>query len=344
MTRIDLLDLTKEYTPDHPGVSGLTLSIDEGEMLALLGPSGAGKTTVLRMVAGLLQPTRGDVRMNGRSVLQVPPEKRGAVMVFQENTLFPFMSVGKNVAFGLELQGLEQDVIQRRVSEALETVQIAGFENRSPHQLSGGQRQRVALARALVIRPKVLLLDEPLSNLEPRLRGELRAMICALQKDLGITTVFVTHDQAEAVAVADRIALLLEGRIRQVGPPRNFFERPEDAQVARFFGGVNFVPGVKDGPLVHTPMGSLQVPSSQHPDGEVLLTIRPEAIDIGFNGHNNLLGRVRACSYRGSMVLCQADVNGVGLQVTAPPYRAFEEGDTIQIHLPQERICLLPKE
>ena len=343
MTALTLRNLTKAYAPGNPALSNMSLDVEAGELLVLLGPSGSGKTTALRLIAGLMQPTGGDILFNGRSVLQTPAEKRGAVMVFQEHALFPFMSVGDNVAFGLKIQKLSQAAIQARVREVLTNVQLPGFEGRWPDQLSGGQRQRVALARALAVRPNLLLLDEPLSNLEPGLRESLRNMVRSLQQQAGITTLFVTHDQAEAVAIADRIALLFEGRLRQLGPPRHFYEQPADEQVARFFGGVNFLSGVKQGPLVHTPVGPLEVSAAPHVSGEVLLTIRPEAIEIGANGHNNLPACVKDYSYRGLMAHCAAGVDGAELQVAAPPFRTYHIGEQITLHLPRERICLLPK-
>jgi ABC-type Fe3+/spermidine/putrescine transport system ATPase subunit len=344
MTTLTLINLTKEYSPSVPVLTDLNLAVGDGELLALLGPSGSGKTTTLRLIAGLLKPTRGDLLFDGRSVLKMPPEKRGAVMVFQEHTVFPFMSVAENVAFGLKLKRLNRAAIRAAVTEALASVQLSGFEDWWPDQLSGGQRQRVALARALAVRPKLLLLDEPLSNLEPGLREELRGMIRSLQQETGITTLFVTHDQAEAVAVADRIALLFDGQLRQVGPPRSFYETPADKQVARFFGGVNFLPGVKRGTMVQTAIGPLELTPSDWPDGDVLLTIRPEAIEIGANGHNNLAAHIKSYSYRGLVAYCGAGVNGVQLQVVAPPYRPYRKGESIMLHLPRERICLLPPE
>lgn len=310
--------------------------------MVLLGPSGCGKTTTLRLIAGLSRPTRGDVLFDGTSVLKLPPEKRGAVMVFQEDALFPFMSVGENVAFGLKMRKLEQAVIRKRVAAALASVQLNGFEQRPPVQLSGGQRQRVALARALVTQPRLLLLDEPLSNLDRNLRQKLRQMVRSLQKEAGITTLFVTHDQAEAVAIADRIALMMDGRLRQVGSPRDFYENPVDAQVARFFGASNFIPGIKRGPVVETDIGRIEVPDTSLSDGPILLTIRPEAIEIGANGHNNFSARVQACRYSGMSAHCQVGINQTRLHLAASPFSAYQEGDQIVLHMPRERICLLP--
>ncbi len=340
MTTVTLKNLSKHYG-NAAAVQDLTMDIADGEMVVLLGPSGSGKTTTLRLVAGLLNPSAGELLFDGRSVLSTPPEKREAVMVFQEHMLFPFMSVGDNVAFGLKIKKQPKKVIREAVALALDAVQLEGFEQRWPDELSGGQRQRVALARALAVKPRLLLLDEPLSNLEPGLREELREMIRLLQRQAGITTLFVTHDQMEAVAVADRIALLFDGRLHQIGRPRDFYERPANEKVARFFGGVNFLPGIKQGKVVETAVGKLEVAPNGMPDGKVLVTIRPEAIEIGANGHNNLPAQVRSYNYRGLVAYCKTGVEGLELQVVAPPFRPYTEGERVTLHLPRERICLL---
>lgn len=343
MTTLTLSDVTKVYEPGVVAVSDLSLDVESGELLVILGPSGCGKTTTLRLIAGLLQPTAGDILFDGKSALALPPEKRGAVMVFQENALFPFRSVRDNVAFGLQLRKLDRDVIRRRVTEALAMVQMADYEEYWPDQLSGGQKQRVALARALVIRPNLLLMDEPLSSLDRDLREKLQQMIRNLQREANITTLFVTHDQAEAVAIADRIALIFGGRLRQVGTPRDFYEHPADAQVARFFGDANFLSGVKQGRVVHTAIGPIEVLPSALSDGPVLLIIRPEAIEIGRNGHNTFIADVKSYHYRGLIARCQASVNDLHLHIVAPPFQTFQEGQKIQLHLPRERILLLPE-
>jgi ABC-type Fe3+/spermidine/putrescine transport system ATPase subunit len=252
------------------------------------------------------------------------------------------MSVGENVAFGLKMQKLSAETIRKRVADALAAVQLPDSEARRPDQLSGGQRQRVALARALVIRPKLLLLDEPLSNLDRELRVELRQMIRNLQQEMGITTLFVTHDQMEAVTIADRIGLMLDGHLRQVDQPQAFYDQPADAQVARFFGASNFIPGVKQGQRVATPLGELEVLPSSLSDGPVTLTIRPEAIEIGNNGHNNFTAQIQKARYQGQSVQYQVAINDTHLQLVATPFDGYQEGDNILLHLPRERICLLP--
>ncbi len=345
MTALTLTRLTKEF-PSREGpvrvLRSLSLSVESGELLALLGPSGCGKTTTLRLIAGLLDPTSGEIAFDEESVLRLPPEKRGAVMVFQGHALFPFMSVADNVAFGLKMRGLKRDAIRRRVMEALELVRLSGFERRWADELSGGQRQRVALARALVVRPRLLLLDEPFSNLDAELREELRAEVVRLQKRLGLTTIFVTHDQAEAVAVADRIALMMEGVIVQAGRPRDFYERPAEARVARFFGNPNIFPARKRGEVIETDWGALIVGPSPLPDGPVLATIRPEAIQFGVNGANTLSGQITDWTYQGQSARCQTMVGDRQLEIISPPYMACQPGDVITLHFPRERIWLMP--
>ncbi len=344
MTTVSLHNLSLDF-PSGPSVlHDVSLTVGQGELMVLLGPSGSGKTTILRSIAGLLRPTEGDIRFDERTVLDVPPEKRGAVMLFQEHALFPFWDVGANVAFGLRMRRIDAATIRRKVAQALAAVQLTGYENRRPDELSGGQRQRVALARALVVQPRVLLLDEPLSSLEPSLREDLRGTIRTLQQQAGITMIFVTHDQTDAVAVADRICLLMQGAVRQIGEPRSFFERPVDSEVARFFGGINFLPGIKRGRIVETDIGPLEVGDTERPDGDVLVTIRPEAVEVGKNGHNNLVGLVESYSFQGLVARCGAGISDTQLQLTVTPYQRFRRGEKILIHLPRERIHLLPVE
>jgi ABC-type Fe3+/spermidine/putrescine transport system ATPase subunit len=221
-------------------VAGVDLEVRDGEFLTLLGPSGCGKTTTLGLIAGFFPPSAGEIFLRGRPVAGLPPFKRDIGVVFQDYALFPHMTAGENVAFGLRMRGLPKAEIHSRVNEALDLVQLRGLAERRPLELSGGQRQRVALARALVIRPAVLLLDEPLSNLDLKLREEMRVEIAGLQRRLGITTVFVTHDQGEALVMSDRIAVMNAGRIEQLGSPADVYERPATRFVAQFIGRMNF--------------------------------------------------------------------------------------------------------
>ena len=239
MVRVELRGILKEWEDFRLQIDGLT--VKDGEFLTLLGPSGCGKTTTLRMIAGFERPDKGEVLFDGRRVNELPPYERGIGIVFQDYALFPHMTVFKNVAFGLEMKGLPRGEVERKVRWALETVGLTGFENRYPEQLSGGQQQRVALARALVVEPEVLLLDEPLSNLDAKIRERLRGEIKRIQRELGITTLYVTHDQEEAMAVSDRIAVMNVGHVEQVGKPLELYYHPKTEFVARFLGLSNIL-------------------------------------------------------------------------------------------------------
>ena len=239
MVRVELRGVTKEWEGFRLGIS--ELEVKDGEFLTLLGPSGCGKTTTLRMIAGFERPDGGEILFDGRRVNDLPPYERNIGIVFQDYALFPHMTVFKNVAFGLEMKKLPKSEIERKVKWALEITGLVGLEKRYPEQLSGGQQQRVALARALVVEPEVLLLDEPLSNLDAKIRERLRGEIKRIQRELGITTVYVTHDQEEAMAVSDRIAVMNFGRVEQVGKPLELYYRPRTEFVARFLGISNIL-------------------------------------------------------------------------------------------------------
>ena len=240
--RIDIQNVTKRFGA-MAAVSDVNLSIEEGELFTLLGPSGCGKTTLLRLIAGFYAPDNGQIRFDGRRVNDVPPSERGIGMVFQNFALWPHMTVHENVAYGLKLRKVPGNEIADRVGVVFEKVKLSGFGDRYPGQLSGGQQQRVALARALVLNPKILLLDEPLSNLDAKVRVQVRQEIRKLQKELGITTMYVTHDQEEALTLSDRIAVFNQGKVFQVGPPKELYERPDNRFVADFIGINNLIDG-----------------------------------------------------------------------------------------------------
>ncbi|RPI08203.1 MAG: ABC transporter ATP-binding protein, partial [Zetaproteobacteria bacterium] len=244
-----LENVRKVFTdPERPdraviAVDGVSLEVKEGELVTFLGPSGCGKTTALRIVAGFEPPTSGRVLIGGHDVTHLPPHTRNTAMVFQSYAIFPHLSVAQNVAFGLEMRGLSKSDIAAKVRQILELVELAGLDHRSPEQLSGGQQQRVALARAIVTEPRVLLFDEPLSNLDAKLREQMRGEVRKLQRRLGITSIYVTHDQAEAMALSDRIVVLEAGRVQQEGSPMEIYARPANRFVADFIGRVNFLGG-----------------------------------------------------------------------------------------------------
>ena len=346
MTRVLLSSLTKTYpSASAPALDRLTLDVPSGELTALLGPSGCGKTTTMKMIAGLLEPTAGDITFDGRSILREKPENRGVVMVFQNYLLFPYMSVADNVGFGLRMRKVPKDQIAARVAEMLALVKLPDLGRRRPSELSGGQQQRVALARALIVQPKVLLLDEPLSNLDAHLRIEMRDLIRGIQKDLGITTIFVTHDQEEAVVLADRVALILDGRLRQYDVPDAFYRRPADQQVAAFFGGRNLLPGISAGGVFDGPLGRLTLPPSVRP-GPGLLTFRPEAVRIGPALVNALAARVAERLYLGTQTRLRLAVGETMVEAVLSPdvVEGIGPGDQITINLPPGSLWVMEGE
>ncbi len=312
-TEIEIRGLTKAYG-GAPVVDGVDLRVAPGTLTALLGPSGCGKTTTLKVVAGLLDADAGDVLFNGRSVLGLPAERRPVAMVFQKPLLFPHLSIGDNVAFGLRMRKVGKAERRERVSRALRLVRLEDLADRRVGELSGGQEQRAALARALVTEPSVLLLDEPFSALDASLRVEIRELVRAVQQELDLTTLFVTHDQEEAVAMSDDIALLLDGALVQHGSPRDFYDRPHDLRVARFFGGRNELAAVAASGVLTSAVG--QWPTDRT-DGRYVLSIRPEAVRLAEHGVPTTTVEAR---YRGTHVAVELRLgSGETLQVHAPP-------------------------
>ena len=343
MTQVLLSGLTKQYPGAiAPAPDRLTLDVPSGELTALLGPSGCGKTTTMKMIAGLLTPTSGDISFDGRSILRDKPEDRGVVMVFQNHLLFPYMSVAENVGFGLRMRKVPKDQITARVAEMLALVKLPDLGSRRPSELSGGQQQRVALARALIVQPKVLLLDEPLSNLDAHLRIEMRDLIRAIQKKLGITTIFVTHDQEEAVVLADRVALILDGRLRQYDVPDAFFRRPADRDVAAFFGGRNVLPGMSSAGIFDSALGPLILPQDMR-QGAGLLTFRPEAVRIGASGVNTVQAVVTDRVYLGTQTQLRLTVGMATIEAVLPPdlVEGISPGDAIAINLPPASLWVM---
>jgi putative spermidine/putrescine transport system ATP-binding protein len=277
MAEIIFEHVSKRYG-NKPAVDRLNLRVSSGEFISLLGPSGCGKTTSLRMLAGFIAPDEGEIRIDGNSVLEVGPETRPTAMVFQRYTLWPHMNVFHNVAFGLKLRRVETRAMTDRVGRMLDLVGLPGYEKRMPSQLSGGQQQRVALARALVVEPKVLLLDEPLSSLDARLRVSLREEIRAIQRQLGITTVFVTHDQEEALAVSDRIAVMNDGLLLQVASASELYTHPNTLFVAQFIGSMNILPAKIQANTLEA--SGFRFAAHGWPDGQVMLAIRPEDFEF----------------------------------------------------------------
>lgn len=311
---------------DRVVLEGLDLDLAAGQMLALLGPSGSGKSTALKIIAGLDLPTSGDVTCEGRSVLGRTDH---AVMVFQNALLFPHMTVAENIGFGLKMRGRSDPAA---VAEMLDLVQMTGLGARRPDQLSGGQAQRVALARALILRPQVLLLDEPLSNLDANLRNEMRDLIRQIQRRMNLATIMVTHDQQEAVVLADQIALIIDGRLQQSGAPHDFFARPQSVAVARFFGGVNFISGTGDGGAFHCALGALPLAVT----GRGVVTIRPERITLGGRFEARLIER----QYLGDATMLRVKIGDHILRINAGPDVVLQ--DRLTLALPPEALWFIP--
>jgi putative spermidine/putrescine transport system ATP-binding protein len=305
MARLEIDRISKRYGDVH-AVRDFTLDVADGEFVVFLGPSGCGKTTTLRVVAGFAEPTSGAVRLGQRDITQLPPWKRNAGLVFQSYALFPHLTVAQNVAFGLEMRKVAPSQMAGRIAEALRLVRLEHLGERLPRQLSGGQQQRVALARALVFRPDVLLLDEPLSNLDAKLRQEVRVEIRELQKRLGLTTVMVTHDQEEALTMADRLVVMNDGAVRQVGTQEDLYERPTDRFVAGFVGRSTFIEGQIEAPGRFRSAGGLDLVVDGATAGPATLALRPERIVIAAAPQagmdNNLPGVVEFVSYLGATV------------------------------------------
>ncbi|MCW4151589.1 ABC transporter ATP-binding protein [Halomonas sp. 18H] len=335
---IELHSLHKRFGADAVALDGVDLSIHAGEFFTLLGPSGCGKTTLLRILAGLEAPDQGTLMVGDKELTEVPPHRRSVNTVFQSYALFPHLSVRDNLAFGLKMRGLPAAERDARVDEIAAFIKLGDLVERRVDQLSGGQRQRIALARALVCEPDVLLLDEPLSALDAGLRSQLQVELQRLQKRLGMTFVFVTHDQDEAMVMSDRIAVLDSGNIQQVGAPSEVYERPANAFVARFMGHDNLFPILaRDGLRVQSDLGWLELHkhAGQGDAGDCLL-VRPETLEIGDvvpEGYNRLAGVVQERLYRGSRIEYVLEVNGQSLMVVASNLgqQVHQAGDAVTI-------------
>src|SRR5690606_30058058 len=340
-----------------PAVDNINLDIASGEFMTLLGPSGSGKTTTLNMIAGFIRPTSGRVELDGRDVSRLPPHRRGLGMVFQHYALFPHLSVAENVAFPLRRRRVPAPEIRRRVADVLALVGLTGYEHRRPNALSGGQQQRVALARAVVFNPPVLLMDEPLSALDKNLRERLRDEIAAMHRELGITFVFVTHDQEEALALSDRIAVFHKGAIEQVGTPQDLYRAPASLFVARFLGNSNVFQGrirrTGEGTLLEGDGFVIRVPEQAlEPNGSGAVVVRPENVTLAPDGSSpepetNALGAtVTDIVYQGAYQLIKFDTDcGVRGAARAAPGMLphVRVGGRVMAHWPVERSVLIPQ-
>lgn len=356
---LTLENITKVFPPHQGGVvevtavNNVTLNIKKGELVTLLGPSGCGKTTTLRMIAGFEFPTSGKIILDGQEINSLPSHKREMSMVFQSYAIFPHLNVFENIAYGLNVQRLSKTVIKERVDRVLDLVHLEGYGDRAPTQLSGGQQQRVALARALIMEPKVLLMDEPLSNLDAKLREEMRTEIRRIQKEMNITSVYVTHDQIEAMTLSDRIVIMNQGIIEQIGTPVEIYRFPTSKFVADFIGRANFVPGEvleknKGNNLTVKALGEVveltNILRDFNEKQTVTLIIRPEMIRIKKTGEL-FKGVIRRAVYLGDVIEYDVEVCGqllTGLETDPYVMELFPEGEQVTVGCAEGCIQVLP--
>ena len=353
--QVQLVDLVKRFG-DFTAVAGINLDMPSGEFFSLLGPSGCGKTTSLRMIAGFEKPSEGQILLDGVDMAQTPPHKRNVNTVFQNYALFPHLNVSDNVAFGLRYKDSSKADTKERVGNALELVQMSQFATRRPSQLSGGQQQRVALARALILNPAVLLLDEPLGALDAKLRKRLQIELKALQEEVGITFIYVTHDQEEALTMSDRIAVMSQGRVEQVGGPKEIYEEPATAYVADFLGVSNLMEGTANGATVGgcaVRLGDFDLVAGQGEEdhrGECKITIRPERVDVepqGTTGENRMPAMVERVVYVGSVLQLFVHLaSGQTIQVwqqNEGDGATQASGAAVTVHFPRDALRVLPE-
>jgi putative spermidine/putrescine transport system ATP-binding protein len=341
---LDHIDVS--YDKKKQILQGLNLEVEKGELVSLLGPSGCGKTTTLRVVAGFIEPQGGTFTLDGEDMTKVPVHKRNFGLVFQSYALFPHLSVYDNVSFGLRTRKMDKATIDQKVNDILKVCGLEELKDRFPREMSGGQRQRVALARALVIEPKLLLLDEPLSNLDAKLRISMRVEIKRLQKQLGITTLFVTHDQEECFSISDKVAVMNGGVIEQYDTPENIYKRPATEFVARFIGFENFLRLTRraDG-LFAADDGSIFKTAMDSTEGDVLGSIRPDDICLATPEQtaNVIEGTAGVRTFLGKSYQYEVNTASGLLKVNTNTETVFSEGDTIRLYLPEDKLILVKK-
>ncbi|MBI5052729.1 MAG: ABC transporter ATP-binding protein [Chloroflexi bacterium] len=350
MAFLELTNINKLFTQGHYAVDNFNLNVERGEFISFLGPSGCGKTTTLRMIAGFETPSSGSIKINGFEITNKPPNQRQIGMVFQSYALFPNMTIGGNIGFGLMIGGKKSDEIKKRVGEMLDLIHLPNYGDRYPYQLSGGQQQRVALARAIAIQPQLLLLDEPLSALDAKIRVELRAEIRRIQRELGITTVYVTHDQEEALSLSDRIVVMNSGKIEQVGTPFEIYNYPTTAFAASFVGQLNLMPiTVADAASGRSTFNGISLNTSQPTSlangSSAKLALRPEEMNFGkVDGKNLLDGKVESITFLGSIVRTRVDIGGFVISVDLFNERKItlpQVGEQVTVNFPAHACWIL---
>ncbi len=346
MAGISARNLTMEFDA-FTAVQDVSFDVQAGEFVTLLGPSGCGKTTLLKMISGFLKPSRGEIHLGAENVTETPPEKRDTALCFQSYALFPHLSVRENLEFGLRQKRVPKADREARLEEVIGSLELAPQLSKLPNQLSGGQQQRVALGRALVMRPAVILFDEPLSNLDAKLRDQVRIEIRRIQRDFGLTAIYVTHDQSEALAMSDRVFVMNRGRIEQADTPEDLYGAPGTSFVADFIGDANvFTASIKDHDgnghvRLETPIGSLVAAATSVPSASrVKICWRPEHADLAATGENRLTARVTHRAFQGHFTDLHLETGGIEYRVQSSE-AGIREGDTVTFSLPPERIVLL---
>lgn len=333
MSGIKLTNLSKEFN-NKSVLKNINLEIKEGELISLLGKSGCGKSTTLQLIAGLIQPDNGDILFNNKSVLNLPTDKRDAVIVFQDYLLFPHMSVFENIEFGLKMRKVDKKIRKEKVNELLKLVKLDELYNKYPNQLSGGQKQRVAIARSLAVSPKVLLLDEPFSNLDINLRNEMREFVLNLQKELKITTILVTHDKEEALMMSDRIGVMIDGEIKQYDTPKNLYEKPISKEVANIFGEPNYIKGKISKGIFKSDISDLSllinddIAIEDIENVEIMIPI--ESITIDKNIKDGIKGKVIKKRYAGGKTYYHIDIKGIVIKVISLEHN-YKENEEVNL-------------
>ncbi|KRQ87456.1 Spermidine/putrescine import ATP-binding protein PotA [Caloramator mitchellensis] len=335
MSTIELLNICKSFAGKDV-LKNINLRIEQGQFFSLLGPSGCGKTTTLKIIAGLIKPDSGDILFDGCSVLNIKTEKRGATIVFQDYLLFPHMTVEENIGFGLKMTGVGKKIRHEKVKELMELVQLNGYEKKYPSEISGGQRQRAALARALAINPRVLLLDEPFSSLDERLRDNMREFVLDLQRRLKITTILVTHDKEEALMLSDKIALMFDGKIIQIGTPNELYNMPVSREAADFWGDNNYIEGKVEKGVFKCCFGDFNVGFEK--DSDVVAMIRPEFVYLNLNYlDGQIKGKILKKKYAGDKVYYEVLASNNILKSTTISTNLLEVGDEVGIFVDFKR-------
>lgn len=348
MKEVRLQNISKIFDK-HEALRNLSFTVKKGDMISLLGPSGSGKTTTLKIIAGLLEADQGSVFIDGKSIDHLPTQKRGAVMVFQDHRLFPHMTVGANIEFGLRMKGVPKDIRRKKVQEMLGFVGLEAQGGKLPGQISGGEKQRVAIARGLIVDPQVLLLDEPFSNLDQRLKEEMRRFVVEIQQKLKITTILVTHDKEDALLTSSKIGVMFNGKLQQYGTPEELYETPNSLKVARFFGEINEIPIESiDQESVYTPLGTYKKAGKlQAIDKTDKLLLRPEAVKLSNSkgkgkspGNTGLSAKITNRTFAGDKTYYELEGEALQIRASVIGKGAWQTGDGVMVHALKEALIL----